>query len=88
VLDFYQNMPYYVSEFNMKLNTNKEKEMNHQVNVSSEQFDRFQGFLNDCGLELSDEQLDEAWDDLVEYEEQEKERMLFDTFMERLRIRL
>ena len=52
-----------------------------------EQGIRFQEYLNQCEKELDDFQLQEALDDLFVYEAEEG-KMTFDTFKERLEIRL
>ena len=59
-----------------------------EENFNQEQFDRFQEFVNASGREWEDNEIDEALEDMVVWEEEESEIMTLDTFMERLRIRL
>jgi len=64
VLDFYQNMSYYVSEVNMKLNTNKkEKEMNLKI-----QLNRVESIVHDDILELKREVSFDDYEDFCDDE--------------------
>lgn len=59
-----------------------------EENYNQEQFDRFQSFVNSSGREWEDEEIDEALEDMIVWEEEESEQMTLDTFLERLNNRL